>query len=328
MKNTLVLKRIAFVVWGFCFLLIAAFLVVWTGLGGMAVAALFPPPPPTPTATATRTRTATFTRTFTLLPSWTRTPTRTLIPSATPTVTITPTETPLPYASGPMIIGHSVAGRPIEVFRFGTGPSERLTVHGIHGGSEWNTIALADQLIAELNDHPDRIPDGMTLYVVRSLNPDGDARSHGPEGRANDNGVDLNRNWDAYWASKWNLDGCWVLTPVTAGPYPFSEPETAALRDFILAHHFTAMINYHSAALGVFPGGQPPDSDSVRLARAIAAVSPYQYPPIDTGCKYTGNLVDWAVFQGIAAVDLELMSHTNTDFAINLKVLEILFDFT
>jgi hypothetical protein len=224
-------------------------------------------------------------------------------------------------------IGYSVAGRPIEVYRFGTGPDERLTVHGIHGGSEWNTIDLADQLIAELTGHPEMIPEQMSFYIVRSLNPDGEARAHGPEGRANDNGVDLNRNWDAYWKAKWDLTGCWVITPITGGPYPFSEPETVALRDFILGHHFGALIDYHSAALGVFAAGLPPHPASVRLAKAIAAVSPYQYPPVNTGCTYTGNLSDWAALQGIAAVDLELMNHIGTDFTINLKVLEILLKF-
>ncbi len=328
MNSTRTLRRVALAVWGFCFCLMATFLVFWSGLGSAAAAVLFPPPTATPTITSTATRTSTFTRTFTLTPSRTRTPTLTFTPSNTPTVTITPTDTPLPYASGPVIIGHSVEGRPIEVYRFGTGPSERLTVHGIHGGSEWNTIALADQLIKELTDHPEMIPEQTVLYIVRSLNPDGEAKAHGPDGRANANQVDLNRNWDAYWQAKWPLDGCWVITPVTAGPFPFSEPESVALRDFILDHQFTAMINYHSAALGVFAAGQPPDPASKRLAKAIAAVSPYQYPPIDTGCKYTGNLVDWAAFQGIAAVDLELMTHTNTDFTVNVKVLEILLNFT
>jgi hypothetical protein len=321
------LRRVAVAVWSLCILLVLGFFFLWTGLGRVAADVLFPPPTDTPTETAIPTSTATRTGTATLTPTQTATFTRTFTPSRTYTVTLTPTLTPLPYASGPIIIGHSVAGRPIEAFRFGTGPVERLTVHGIHGGAEWNTVALADQLIAELTEHPERMPEGYTLYIVRSLNPDGEARTHGPEGRANDNGVDLNRNWDAFWQAKWNLDGCWVLTDVTGGPYPFSEPENIALRDFLLDHHFDALIVYHSAALGVFPGGKPPTAGSIRLARAIAAVSPYQYPPIDTGCVYTGNLSDWAAMRGIAAVDLELMTHTNTDFAVNLKVLEVLFDY-
>jgi hypothetical protein len=327
MNDTRKLKRIAAAVWGMGILLLLGFLFFWSGLAGAVASALHPPPTLTATVSLTPSRSPTLTRPFTLTPSWTATPTRTFTPPPTPTVTLTRTPTPMPYASGPVVIGNSVEGRPIEVYRFGTGPVERLLVHGIHGGSEWNTIALAELFIAELDDNPKRIPDGVTLYIVRALNPDGEARGHIPEGRTNANGVDLNRNWDAYWKAKWNLDGCWVRTPVTGGPYPFSEPESIALRDFILKHHFTALISYHSAALGIFPAGQPPDPASVKLAKAIAAVSPYRYPPVDTGCQYTGNLVDWAAFQGIAAVDLELMTHNNTEFAINLKVLEVFLEF-
>lgn len=98
---------------------------------------------------------------------------------------------------GLFIIGFSVGGRPLEVYQFGSGPSERLVVAGIHGGNEWNTIALANELIAHLQSHPEIIPADITLYILRDLNPDGEARGHGPEGRTNDHGVDLNRNWPA-----------------------------------------------------------------------------------------------------------------------------------
>jgi len=305
--------------------LILGFLVYRSGLAKAAIR-VFIPNTPTPTRTATPTDTVTHTPTFTITltpsPTVTPTPTLTYTPSETPTVTNTPTETPLPYASGPMVIGTSVGGRPIEAYRFGTGPVERITVHGIHGGSEYNTIELADQLIAELTAHPEKVPAQVTLYIVRSLNPDGEARGHSSRGRVNDNGVDLNRNFDAYWKLKWNLDGCYILTPVTGGPHPFSEPETIALRDFILAHHFSALISYHSAALGILPAGQPPEANSIRLAKALAAVSNYRYPPFDTHCQYTGDLSDWAVFQHMAAVDLELNTFDDPEFAINLKVIE------
>jgi hypothetical protein len=323
------LTRVAILLWGTVAVLLLGFFVYRAGWAKAAIMLFVPPtrtslwtPLPTSTATATSTFTLTFTPTVTV----TATSTETYTPSITATATLTPTETPLPYASGPMVIGMSVGGRPIEAYRFGTGPVERLTVHGIHGGAEFNTIVLADQLIADLTNHPERVPAQVTLYIVRSLNPDGEARDHGPGGRANDHGVDLNRNWDAYWKLTWNLDYCWVLTHVTGGPNPFSEPETAALRDFILAHHFSGLIAYHSAALGIFAAGQPPDPKSIRLAKAIAAVSDYRYPPVNTGCQYTGDMSDWAALQGIAAIDLELHTHNNPEFAINLKVLETFLD--
>jgi predicted deacylase len=243
---------------------------------------------------------------------------------ATPTPTISPTATPTPSPSfhGPIAVGTSVAGRDLEVFQFGSGESHRMIIAGIHGGYEGNTIRLADELIQVLTAKPDLIPSTATLYILRSLNPDGEARSDSYKGRANENLVDLNRNWPAYWQSAWPLEGCWTYTYVSGGSHPASEPETRALMNFLLTYRIEALISYHSAALGIFPGGQPPDPTSISLAEAISKVSDYPYPPIETGCQYTGQLIDWASLQGIAAVDIELTNHEDTDLWQNLKVLE------
>jgi len=247
----------------------------------------------------------------------------TAVPSATAPATATPpSPTPTVGAGLPFGIGRSVADRPLEVFRFGEGPRELLIVAGIHGGYEWNTIALADELIGRLLSEPARLPDDVTLYILRALNPDGDARSRSYEGRANDHGVDLNRNWPVNWHPDWDRTYCWHYLPITAGDHPLSEPETAALMRFILDHDFDGLISYHSAALGIFPGGSPPDTASARLAESLAAVSGYLYPPRDYGCEYTGQFADWAASQGIPAVDVELTNHVDTDFEINLAVLE------
>ena len=219
------------------------------------------------------------------------------------------------------IVGWSVDGRPIEVIRFGQGPTVRLIVAGIHGGSEANTTALAEELIDFLALHPETMPPGITLYVLPQLNPDGAARATGRDGRTNARDVDLNRNWPALWVPEWNRSGCWDLVPTTAGSGPASEPETLSLIQFIAATEVDALISYHSAALGIFPGGQPAESRSIALAESLAAVSDYPYPPVDTGCIFTGQLIDWAANNGIAAVDIELHNHRDTDLEINLEVL-------
>jgi predicted deacylase len=234
---------------------------------------------------------------------------------------VTPTTSPTPFERTPLVIGHSVAGRPLEVYRFGHGEKHRMIIAGIHGGYEGNTIRLADQLIQVIRARPELVPDEFTLYILRSLNPDGEARSSSYKGRVNENLVDLNRNWPSHWQKTWPLEGCWTYTYVTGGSHPASEPETRALMNFLLTYRIEALINYHSAALGIFPGGQPPDPGSVSLAEAIAAVSNYPYPPIETGCQYTGQLIDWASDQGIPAVDIELTNHTDTDLIQNLRVL-------
>lgn len=250
-------------------------------------------------------------------------PTITRNPQATPIEGVTPTPFLLASERRATIIGLSTSGRPIEVYTFGQGEKERMIVAGIHGGYEWNTIALADELITHLDTHPEDIPSGLTLYILRNLNPDGDARGHDRYARANDRGVDLNRNFPTNWQADWNRDGCWKDPPVTPGDTPGSESETRALMKFIESHSIDALISYHSAALGVFPGGIPWEEDSIRLAKEIAGLTTYPYPPLDTGCLYTGTLADYAVAMGAAAVDMELSNHRDTDFEMNLKVLQM-----
>ncbi|MCX6026109.1 MAG: M14 family zinc carboxypeptidase [Chloroflexi bacterium] len=289
------------------------------------------------TFSAAKAPAATASATLQLLP--TQTATRTPLPTPSPSLTPSPsplpasptavqdTQTPTPTPSlaptpAPRVIGHSVEGRPLQVFTFGNGPLKRLMVFGIHGGSEWNTVALADELIAHLSQHPELIPPENTLDVLRVVNPDGLARGRGPESRGNAHSVDLNRNWHtANWAEQWPLEGCWTGYPLNGGDGPGSEPEVIWLRRFIVAEKPEAIISYHSAALGILPGGITPYSRSVSLAEALAAVSDYPYPPIKTGCEYTGQFADWSALQGIAAVDLELTDHEQTDFDQNLLLL-------
>lgn len=235
---------------------------------------------------------------------------------------LTRTPSPFPYPRR-MVIGTSVAGRPLEVFQFGSGPVKKMIISGIHGGYESNTITLAEELIQYLKDTHGAIPDDTTLYILPSFNPDGAARSRGVRGRANENNVDLNRNFPAHWQPTWPNAGCWNYLPITGGSEPGSEPETRALMSFLNSHDVEALISYHSAALGIFAGGQPPTDKSMGLARAIAAVSDYPFPPLDTGCLYTGQLVDWAAQQDIAALDIELRNHQNTDFNQNREILHV-----
>ena len=245
-------------------------------------------------------------------------PTATAAPSLTPQ----PEPTATPLGSGPNIIGYTVAGRPLTMYRYGNGPSRRLIIAGIHGGYEWNTIALAHQLMSHLTVYPETIPPNVSLYLLPALNPDGETRSSSYEGRANENGVDLNRNWPSLWQEQWPKAGCWSYLPIHGGTSPASEPEVAALMDFILANNIEAIISYHSAALGIFPGGQPPLEGSVKLADAVSEVAPYPYPPLDAGCLYTGQFTDWAAEVGIPALVVELTNHRDTDLEINLRVLE------
>jgi hypothetical protein len=276
--------------------------------------------------------------TFAMPPTWTPTvgppPTEApvglaptlLRPSATPLLTATPVPSITPaFALWRILIGQSVENRPIVIYRFGNGDHGRMIVAGIHGGSEANTIALANKLTQYLQLNPDRVPADISLYILPSLNPDGEALGDTPHGRFNANGVDLNRNFEKNWKSDWKGSQCVSSDPRTAGKAPNSEPEIVALMKFMLQHKVEVLVDYHSAGLGILPAGQPADPGSVKLAEAIAAVTPYDYPPVKTDCEYTGTLVDWAVSQGtLAAVDLELNSPDDPEYEANLKVLDLL----
>lgn len=271
-----------------------------------------------------------FAETPTFLPAATEeiaaTPTLISAPAA-PTVTPTPaaTSTPLPPEGEAFSIGQSIEGKSLDVYRFGSGPIVRVIIGAIHGGYESNTATLAWMLRDDLRNGLFVVPEDITLYLLPLFNPDGfyDFLNK-PSGRANARGVDLNRNWDAYWAADWDRKGCFNYTYITAGEFPFSEPETIALRDFLLANRADALISYHSAMSAIFAGGRPlPDPASDSLARALSAATFYLYPPVnDPGCQYTGQLIDWASANGIAAVDVELTDHQSSDILINRKALE------
>ncbi len=272
------------------------------------------------------------------------TPRATLTPPPTsfylPTVTPNPlativedysTPTPFVFADGPApgIIGYSVEGRPIDLYTFGQGEIHYLIVAGIHGGYEGNTVDLANLMLLYLNKHPEAVPSGATLYIIPDINPDAVARGRNAGARVNANGVDLNRNFPTQnWVPNWNHAHCWNERPTTGGVAAGSEPETRALVNFMYRHHIEAMISYHAAALGIFPGGTPWQPNSERLASALAAVTGYPYPPLDIGCTYTGTLADWAIENGVgAAVDMELANHHDTDFSRNLRALKVLVNF-
>ena len=332
-------QKAVLTIWGVVLLVAALFLVlvvatrVESGAAAVPAAASLASHSPVPTDPVLDPATSTASPEPTRSPTAQRTasaqsvllePTSTLPPniSATPNSFITV----VPFFDGPIIIGQSLDGRPIEAYRFGSGLIKRMIVAGIHGGYEWNTTLLMTELMNYLQQYPDTIPRLVSLYVITTMNPDGLLREKGASGRANSNNVDLNRNFPINWQAEWSRSGCWRLLNLSGGSGPGSEPETQAIMRYILDIRPSAVISYDSAALGIFPGGEPADPASSRLAEALAAVSGYPYPPIDTGCIYSGTLPDFAVAQGIPAVDLELHTHSSTDFEENLEILKSFLD--
>jgi hypothetical protein len=211
-------------------------------------------------------------------------------------------------------IGRSVDGRSIDVHRFGQGPVRVAVIGGLHGGYEGNTVLLVQRMVEHFEKNPEDLPAGVTLYVVPNANPDGYARGAIDDGRLNGNGVDPNRNWAHEWQeySPW-----WGDQMMYGGPFPFSEPETRALRDLILGQDVAAAIFYHS--MGGFVTYPQDERFSARLAECFAAATGYDLGGSGRlGYAVTGDAGGYLREQGVAAIDIELTDHENPEWERNI----------
>jgi protein MpaA len=130
----------------------------------------------TPPTTSTTTTSTTSTTTTTSIAPTTSTTTAPDIPA---------TIGPLDLDAERVGLGLSAGGRPIVAERFGTVGGRRVLVIGVIHGDEDDGVAIVEDLRAN------PVPDGVELWIVESMNPDGQAN----QVRSNDNGVDLNRNF-------------------------------------------------------------------------------------------------------------------------------------
>ncbi|HEY6145433.1 MAG TPA: M14 family zinc carboxypeptidase [Solirubrobacterales bacterium] len=139
------------------------------------------------------------------------------------------------------VIGRSVDGRPIVVFRSGpaSAPLKVLVVGAIHGG-ETAGMRIARRLIAA--PPLDRVE----LLVVPTVNPDGVAA----DTRGNAHGVDLNRNFPYRWRTLGRAE--------YSGTGPLSEPESRAADRLILREKPDVTIWFHQP-FGLIdrPNGNP-----------------------------------------------------------------------
>ncbi len=249
-------------------------------------------------------------------------------PTPTPEIVTTPAST-----SSVTQIGQSVEGRPIMVHTFGTGNTNVLFVGGIHGGYEWNSILLAYEMIDAFHAAPATIPESITVHIIPDLNPDGLALVTGLEGRFtltdipnndmhttgrgrfNANNVDLNRNFDCNWAP----ESSWRGQRVSAGTAPFSEPEAAALRDYVLTISPAAAVFWHSQANAVYASEceQGILPETLVLMNTYAAAAGYR--PIASFDAYpiTGDVEGWLASIGIPAVTVELEGRLTTEWDRN-----------
>lgn len=231
------------------------------------------------------------------------------------------------------VIGTSVEGREIEVVRYGDGEIELLFVGGVHGGYEWNSVLLAYQFIDYLSENPDIVPEGLTVSIIPDLNPDGLFKVVGKEGpfeladvpsgvptapgRFNANQVDLNRNFGCKWAP----ESTWRGEVVSAGTEAFSEPEAAALRDYVLTNEPRAAIFWHSKSNAVY-GSECAEGvlpETLDIMNVYAEAADYGAVPVFDAYPITGDAEGWLASIGIPAITVELETHETVEWERNLS---------
>jgi hypothetical protein len=245
---------------------------------------------------------------------------------ASPTPLPSPTTSPSPQPAatldlsvGQFILGQSAQGRDIVGYAF---PAQTDSLHalvlvsGIHG-DEMNAWPILQSLISNLQSQTLSQPPNLSLYFIESLNPDGAFLNR----RLNANNVDLNRNWETYdWRTGVEISPVDFL-PAGGGARPFSEPETIAMRNWLLGLHAqypgnVTVVYFHAAVPPdglVTPGthwvnGRDlGDAASRELGQLFATATGYDYDNLWTGgYRVTGDASTWAVAQGMRSLTIEL----------------------
>jgi hypothetical protein len=161
-------------------------------------------------------------------------------------------------------IGTSIQGRAIRAVTL-TSPNGQpnkpaLCFNGTQHAREWISpmvvMYILEGLASDYGIDPQitALLDNTKFYIIPVVNPDGYVYSWNTyrlwrKNRRNTGtgyyGVDLNRNWGYGWGGPGSSSS--PSSDTYRGTAPFSEPETQAVRDFILAHPDTvAHIDFHS----------------------------------------------------------------------------------
>jgi protein MpaA len=167
------------------------------------------------------------------------------------------------------LIGRSVRGRAIYVYRLGQAGGRPVLVVGCTDGDEPAGIAIVTALRTL------QVPTGVDLWLLPTISPDGLAA--GTLGNAH--GVDLNRNFPYAWR---HLGGTGYFN---SGPRPLSEPESRALHRFLLRLKPRLAIWFHQ------PLALVDDSQgSRRLERTFAGLIGLPVHPLT---DYPGSITNW-----------------------------------
>jgi len=234
-------------------------------------------------------------------------------------------------------IGTSIQGRAIRALRISSppgpdeGPRPVFVFNSGQHAREWITVPAsawaAERLVRDYatDEEIRTLVDSVVFYIVPVLNPDGYVHTwpvaNGGGGerywrknrRLNSGGsfgVDLNRNWGHQWGGGGSSSS--QTSDTYRGTGPFSEPETAAMRDFmtggITGGPLKAYIDIHSfSQLIMSPWGytsanpprlaelQPVTNAQVAAVEAVYGTNYTGGPIAQVLYTASGNSADWVL---------------------------------
>ncbi|NLZ25480.1 MAG: hypothetical protein GX891_03370 [Clostridiales bacterium] len=202
------------------------------------------------------------------------------------------------------IIGKSVLGREIYAVNFGKEPKTMFfgSIHAREHITARLLCALAESyngddvaVVPLLNVDGVRLCDEGILTAPKSVRKYLTQINGGSEDfslwKANINAVDLNVNFDADWGK--GKSNRFKPSPESyIGPYPFSEPESRAIRDFALDKDFVAC--YHCKGEVIYYGWR--GEEGLEQARILKDKLGY---PIERSIGSAGGFKDWFLENGL-----------------------------
>ena len=232
------------------------------------------------------------------------------------------------------VLGRTVLGREIDMYRIGTG--ERAVVYvGVHHALEALCENILLALIYDMCVNPENKSVGginrdfllqkFTFFVIPALNLDGIAIATG-EGRenilyerqrricsgnfdlwqANARGVDLNHNYDAGFFEYKAIEakeGLYSAPSRYSGEYPESEPESRAVANLVRTVAPSLVLSLHTQGVEIY--FSPKTSRVQRLCASLASEVGYRVAYPSGSAKY-GGLSDYTGAIGIPSLTLEL----------------------
>lgn len=234
-------------------------------------------------------------------------------------------ESAFPNLAQVITIGYSIEGRELNVIKIsdnvGNDEAEpNIFIVGCHHGREWISVEVpllfAQYLLENYTDNPQvrRAVNGSQVYILPIQNPDGlefsihTYRMWRKNRRYNGNfswGVDTNRNYGYMWGYDDEGSSPYPDSYTYRGTGPFSEPETDALRQFLLAHPPMGSLSFHNfSQLILMPWGYTfePTPDAFEMNEIAGEMADriyqvngrvYNYGSSEALYLTNGGTIDW-----------------------------------